>query len=127
MFNKPHDVTALAVIEFTRFLFKTLAERYGGDSTLNELRVINQIILCQLEGQTSCVTSLHNLTGIPIPTVSRCVAKLQSDKWLSERQDPADGRKRLISLGPRFLRLSNDDFDAGICQFNATLEHGLPS
>ena len=127
MFNNPHDATAVSVIEFTKFLFKTLAERYGGDSTLNEMRVINQIILCHLEGRNCSVTALHKVTGIPIPTVSRVVAKLQSDDWVSEQQDPDDGRKRIISLGPRFLELSNDDFHAGISKISGFREHSLVS
>ncbi len=45
MSNGPHDVTAEAVVKFTRIVFGVLIENYGGDTTLNELRVLNQIIL----------------------------------------------------------------------------------
>lgn len=86
MRNKPHNVTAQAVIEFTRNLYNTLAGKYGGDCTLNDLRVMNQIIRCHLEGRTCSVTALHNVTGIPIPIVSRAVANLRSGGWLSERR-----------------------------------------
>ena len=71
MSNRPHDVTAQAVVEFSRNLFRQLAGKYGGDCTLNELRVMNQIIYCSLKGRTYSVTALHKVTGIPIPTVSR--------------------------------------------------------
>ena len=86
MRNKPHNVTAQAVIEFTKNLYNTLAGKYRGDCTLNELRVMNQIIRCHFEGRTCSVTALQKVTGIPIPTVSRAVANLRSGGWLSERR-----------------------------------------
>ena len=125
MSNKPHDVTAPAVVEFARNLFRTLAEKYGGDCTLNEVRVMNQIIRCHLERRYCSVTALHKVTGIPIPTVSRAVVNLQRDGWLSERQDPTDGRKRIISLGPRSLKETCDDIDESIRWINDFREHGL--
>ena len=126
MSNKPHDVTAQVLVEFTRILYRQLAEKYGGDRTLNELRVLNQIIICSLKGRTSNVTALHKVTGIPMPTVSRSVAHLQSEGWLSERQDPDDGRKRLICLGPRSLEITSNDIDERAQWFNDYRDHGLP-
>ena len=122
-----HDVTAQAVIYFSRNLFKRVAEKYGGDCTVNELRVMNQIILCSLEERTCSVTALHKVTGIPIPTVSRVVAKLQRDGWLSEGQDQTDGRKRIISLGPRSLQETSDGIDRAIRWINDYRQHGLPT
>ena len=127
MLNKPHELTAQAVVEFSRNLLSELAEKYGGGCTLNELRVMNQIIRCSLEGRTCCVTALHKVTGIPIPTVSRSVANLQNDGWLSDRRDPTDGRKRIISLGPRSLELTLDDIDGRVRWINDFREHGLPT
>jgi len=126
MSDKPHDVTAKVVIEFTRVLFGALAEKYGGGSTLNELRVMNQLIRCSLKGRHCTVTGIHKATGIPIPTVSRSVAHLQGEGWLSEQDDPDDGRKRLICLGPRSLELASDDINEFAQWFNDYREHGLP-
>jgi DNA-binding MarR family transcriptional regulator len=126
MINKKHDVTAQAVIEFSRNGLRILAEKYGGDCTLNEVRVMIQIIRCQLEGRTCSVTNLHKATGIPIPTVSRAVANLQRDGWLSEKRDPTDGRKRLISFGPRSLQNTPDDIKLSIQWINNFFRHGLP-
>jgi DNA-binding MarR family transcriptional regulator len=114
MSNNPHEITGRVVIEFSRRLFSSVAEKYGGDTTLNELRIMNQIVVCHLNGQTCYVTALHNLTDIPIPTVSRSVAHLQSQGWLSEQRDPDDGRKRLISLGPRALDRIYDDIGGDV-------------
>ncbi len=126
MINKTHDVTPQAVVEFARNGLKILAEKYGGDCTLNEARVMIQIIRCHLEGRTCSVTALHKVTGIPIPTVSRAVANLQSDGWLSEQRDPTDGRKRVISFGRRSLEKTPDDIERSIRWINNFREHGLP-
>ncbi len=127
MFNKPHDVTAQAVVEFARNLFNSLAQKYGGDCTLNEVRVMNQIIRCHLEGRTCSVTALHKVTDIPIPTVSRSVAHLRSNGWLSAQPDPDDGRRHIISLGPRSRQNTCDDIDEAIRWINDFREHGLPN
>ena len=127
MSNKPTAITDQAVIEFSRMLFQSVAEKYGGDTTLNELRVMNQIVICDLKGRTCYVTGLHKVTGIPIPTVSRSVAHLQSEGWLSEQQDPNDGRKRIISLGPRSLDRIYDDIGGDVEWFKEFLERGLPA
>ena len=123
--NKPHDVTARAVAHFNRRLFRKLSDKFGGECTLNEVRVMNQIICCSLEERTCSVTALHKATGIPIPTVSRSVAKLQAGGWLSERQDPDDGRKRVITLGPRSLRETRDGIDDSVRWINDFRENGV--
>lgn len=127
MTENEYGVTPQVLIAFTRILYKGLAKKYGGDRTLNELRVMNQIILCSLDGRTCSVTALHKVTGIPIPTVSRSVGHLQSEGWLSERRDSNDGRKRLICLGPRSLELASNEIDELAKWLNDYREHGLQS
>lgn len=117
---------AKAVVEFAKHGLKVLAEKYGGDCTLNEARVMVQIIRCHLEGRTCSVTALHKVTGIPVPTVSRAVGNLQRDGWLSEEQDPTDGRKRMISFGPRSLECTPDDIEESIQWINDFRKNGLP-
>lgn len=126
MSNTLHDVTAQTIVEFSRNLLKDLAENYGGECTLNELRVMNQMLRSHLVGQSCYVTDLHKLTGIPMPTVSRSVANLQSNGWLSVQQDSDDGRKRIISLGPRSLELTWDDINRRVQWIDDFREHGLP-
>ena len=127
MSDKPHDVTPQVVIEFMRKMFKTAADKYGGDCTLNELRVMNQIIRCHLEGRFCSVTALHKVTGIPVSTVSRAVTQLQTDNWVTERQDPDDGRRRIISLGPRSLGQTRDDIQEAVRWIKEFRERGLPT
>ena len=111
MSDSSYDETPLAVVEFTRGLMRLLAEQHGGDTTLNELRIMNQLILCLLKGCRCSVTALHNVTGIPMPTVSRIVTHLKAEGWLSERADPDDGRKRIITLGPHCVNETSGAVD----------------
>jgi len=127
MANKPHDVTPQAVVGFTRSLYLLLAEKFGGDTTLNELRVMNQIILCHFKGRCCSVTALHKVTGIPIPTVSRVVAHLQYSGYLVDRRDPDDGRKRIISLDSRAEVQMSVEIDEMIQWINDFRERGLPA
>ena len=123
----PHEVTAQVVVEYTRKLFRMLAEKYGGASTLNELRVMNQVILCHIKGRSCSVTALHKATEIPIATVSRAVSNLQREGWLSDRRDITDGRKRIISPGHRSLDLTPEDISKSIHWINDFRDHGLPT
>jgi len=117
---------AKAVVEFARNGLKILSEKYGGDCTLNEARVMVQIIHCHLKARTCSVTGLHKATGIPIPTVSRAVANLQREGWLSERRDPTDGRKRVISFGPRSNETTPDDIERSVQWIRDYRKNGLP-
>ena len=125
MSNKSHDVTAPAVVEFTQNMLRALAEKHGGACTLNEVRVMYQINSCSFDGRTCSVIALHRVTGIPIPTASRSVASLQSEGWLSSRPDPDDGRKKVISLGPRTLKEARKDIDRAARWINDFREHDL--
>ena len=125
MINTQQEESAQAVLEFGRNLLTELSGKFGGACTLNEVRVMCQINSCSLEGRTCTVTALHKVTGIPIPTVSRSVANLQSKGWLSSRPDPDDGRKKVISLGPRTLKEARKDIDRAARWINDFREHDL--
>ena len=127
MSNSPHEVTAHVVVESAKNLFSMLGEKYGGATTLNELRVINQVILCHIKGRSCSVTALHKETGIPISTVSRTVCNLQREGWISDRQDRTDGRRRIISPGQRSLDQAPGDIEGAIRWINNFREHGLPA
>ena len=126
MKSKMDDLLAQAVVEFARNGLKIISDKYGGDCTLNEARVMIQMIQYHLDGRTSSVTDLHKATGIPIPTVSRAVANLQREGWLSERRDPDDGRKRLISFGPRSEENTPDDIEQSVQWIKNFQKNGLP-
>lgn len=118
MYGKLHDITGVVVLEFTRKLYRGLAERYGGECTLNELRVMNQIILCRFKGYFCSVTALHRATGIPLATVSRCVCNLRRKGWLEEQPHPDDGRRRIISVTSGFLQIARREIGKKAAWFN---------
>lgn len=126
MKRKMDDLMSQAVVEFARNGLRVLSEKYGGDCTLNEARVMVQIIYCHLDGRTCSVTGLHKATGIPIPTVSRCVGNLQREGWLSDSPDPTDGRKRKIGFGPRSEATTLDDINEAVQWVKEFRKKGLP-
>ncbi|MGI9225053.1 MAG: MarR family transcriptional regulator [Woeseiaceae bacterium] len=120
-----HDVTPQVVVEFTRKLLRLMEENKGGETTLNELRIMNQIIICDLKDRCCSVTSLHKVTGISLPTVSRIVAHLQYMGWVCQRQDPDDGRKRIISLCADARKQCRGETDSMVEWINEFRKHGL--
>ena len=120
------ELLAKAVVEFAQNGLKIISEKYGGDCTINEVRVMVQMIHCHLRGRTCSVTGLHKATGIPIPTVSRSVANLQREGWLSDCRDPDDGRRRIISFGPRSLESTPDDLQQSVQLVKEWRKQGLP-
>ena len=115
------------VVEFIRQLLEDLTRVRAGETTVNELRVVNQLIICHLNGFDCTVTSLHRRTNIPLPTVSRIVTQLQCKGWVCDTRDPDDGRKRIIKLKPDALETMTIDFDAMAGWLNAFSERGLPA
>ena len=109
--TESREFTREDVVEFIRKALKNLAEVRAGETTVNELRVVNQLIICHLHGGNCTVTSLHQRTEIPMPTVSRIVAQLQGRGWLYDEQDPDDGRRRIIRLKPGALHTMTIDFE----------------
>ena len=124
MAKKQVHLTPEAVVQFAKNGLKTLSDKYGGDCTLNEARVMVQIIQCHLAGRTCSVTALHRATGIPIPTVSRAVANLQREGWLADQRDPNDGRRRVITFGPRSLESTPGDIEEATLWLNESAKRG---
>ena len=74
------------------------AEKYHGDTTLNEMRVMNKMVYFEFRGRTSTVTQLSSALGIPKSTVSRSVKSLRDSGWITEIPDPSDRRIRTLLL-----------------------------
>ena len=107
-----------------RIALMQMAKKYGGDCTLNEVRILNQVISCNLLGRFCSVTGLQQATGIPTSTVSRIVTNLESEGWLNGQQHPTDGRKRIVSLGHRSLEQTFDDINESTKWLKDFCEHG---
>jgi len=86
------------------FVFQALniiAGFHSGETTLNQLRVAQYI-----NWQSGCLgrapthRDIAEALDIPGPTVTRAIAKFIAIRWLVEKPDPADGRKRISTLNP---------------------------
>jgi DNA-binding MarR family transcriptional regulator len=91
-------VTDRAVTEFARLLFHRVAQKYGGDCTVNELRVMNAVYVSNYKRETCTPTLIAITTDIPKSTVSRSLANLIDKGWLIDRKDAEDRRRRIIEL-----------------------------
>jgi DNA-binding MarR family transcriptional regulator len=90
--------------EWIAVLFDHIIEKYGGETTLNEFRVMNQITLCYLRGISPCSFScLAANTPVKRSTISRVVTRLVERGYLREETDQWDRRRRQIYLTESFL------------------------
>ena len=101
------SVTAVA-----RLLLARMSKRFGGDCTLNELRVMNAVSVHSFSDGACSPTWLARETGIPKSTVSRSLASLVSKGWLIERKDTEDRRRRIIELSEKAKTQRSDDLEA---------------
>jgi len=114
--NKRNDssgsgFTPAEVIEYGAELTRRFAEKYGGQMTVNQLRVIHSVMSCLYRNGNdySCTVKwIHEDTGIPLSTISRAVAGLVDTGWMAEEANPEDGRSRIVRLGPKSDRTPAD-------------------
>ncbi len=107
-------ITEKAIADFTRHLFERVAKKYGGDCTINELRVINAAYWFSYNDSQCTPTLLAQMTGIPKSTVSRSLASLIDKGWLTDEQDAEDRRRRIIKLSEKSLASRSTDFGDAI-------------
>ncbi len=93
--------TAQEIQAFIGLFLGTLAKHFGGETTLNHLRIGSYIGLMSLYvGDATSNKDIAETLGISRPTVSRVVHELIEQKWVRERPHPEDGRRRLIEIVP---------------------------
>ena len=85
-----------------------LSNKYGGDATVNEIRVMNYVLRANLAGRDVGVSCAAKALDIPKSTVSRAAQKFRTSGWLDEVTSEADGRRRHLKLTARII----DRFDA---------------
>ncbi len=103
-------ITEATITKFGWHFFKKMSTKYGGDTTINELRVINQVYACHSEERTTGVMELSRKLDIPKSTVSRAVFSLLVRGWLAEEPHEEDGRRREVTLGPVALERREADW-----------------
>ncbi|MCU7871755.1 MAG: MarR family winged helix-turn-helix transcriptional regulator [Candidatus Thiodiazotropha sp. (ex Lucinoma borealis)] len=104
-------ITPLDSVEYGAELTRLFSEKYGGQTTVNQLRVIHSVLTCLFRNGPDhrCTTKwIHDDTGIPLSTISRAVAGLVENGWLAEVPHPEDGRSRIVGLGPKSDRTPAD-------------------
>ena len=80
-----------------------IAGKFGGDSTLNEVRVMNCIFQAHLAGRNVGVSCVSRALGIPKSTVSRAVSNFRAGEWIQEVPSLWDSRRRFLRLTPKAL------------------------
>jgi len=87
--------------EFMLTIRNLLAEHFGGQSTLNHLRVGNYIGLHSLHHRRPTTnTEIAQALGLSRATVSRIVGDFISEGWVTETAHPDDGRRRELRITP---------------------------
>ncbi|MEM6514212.1 MAG: MarR family transcriptional regulator [Pseudomonadota bacterium] len=107
-------ITEKTIAEFSRHLFERVAKKYGGDCTINELRVMNAAYWYSFNDNLCTPTLLAQTTGIPKSTVSRSLASLIDKGWLTDEQDPEDRRRRIIRLSEKSAKSRSTDFSDAV-------------
>jgi DNA-binding MarR family transcriptional regulator len=69
-----------------------------GTTTLNELRIIAEIVTKTALGEEIGVTSLSKSLGMPLSTISTHVTDMISKGWIGEEINPEDRRKRFLTM-----------------------------
>ena len=93
----------LPMAEWVAVLFDQIIHKYGGTTSLNEFRVMNQITICYLRGSSPCTLPyLVSKTPVKRSTISRVVTRLVQRGYIREEIDPQDRRKRQIYLTESF-------------------------
>ena len=86
-----------------------VASNYGGDATINEVRVMNCVFRSHLAKTNIGVTCISKALAIPKSTVSRAVLNLRADGWIREENSLCDGRRIFLRLTSKLLdRFSKD-------------------
>ena len=80
------------LIRFASLLFNKMSDKYGGDTTLNELVIMNYGFVCHARGDDIRVTNAATDLGIPKSTVTRNLTSMRAKGFVIEQTHPNDGR-----------------------------------
>ncbi len=99
--NQVADAVREKQQNFVHQALNIIATFHTGETTLNQLRVAQYI-----NWQSGCLgkspthREITEALDIPGPTVTRAIAKFIESRWLVEKPDPADGRRRISTINP---------------------------
>ena len=99
------------LIMFASLLFKKMARKYGGATTLNELNMLNYGFVCNARGDDICVMNATRELGMAKSTVSRILTSMRAKGFVTEETHPYDRRRRIFRLAEDYLKKGDADLD----------------
>ncbi len=101
--SPPNGMELVPMAKWIAVLFDDIIHRYGGETTLNEILVMNQITICYLQDSSPCTFScLVSKTPLKRSTISRVVSRLVQRGYIREEIDARDRRRRVIYVTDSF-------------------------
>ena len=97
------------LIQFASLLFNRMSEKYGGATTLNELKMLNYGFVCHANREDLSVTQAAKDLGIAKSTVSRILTDMRAKGFVTEEAHPTDRRRRLFHLADTYLNRGDTD------------------
>ncbi len=97
------------LISFASLLLNKMSDKYGGDTTLNELVIMNYGFVCHVRGEDICVTKAATDLDIPKSTVSRILTGMRAKGFICEYAHPTDRRRRIFKLADSYLNRGHTD------------------
>lgn len=97
------------LIQFASLLFNRMSEKYGGATTLNELKMLNYGFVCHANRVDISVTQAAKDLGIAKSTVSRILTDMRAKGFVTEESHPTDRRRRLFHLADAHLNRGDTD------------------
>jgi len=90
---------------FSMEYFTLLADYVPGDTTLNQLRILEYISLSCLDDRSGTThTEICQALDMNKTTVTRTIARFVAAGVISQESSPADGRQRLVTMSPTYFR-----------------------
>ena len=116
------EITERTITHFTSKFFALMDEKYGGEISINALRIMNRVYSETAAGRHTTHGELVEFTGIGKSTVSRTVASLIESGWLQDERDPSDRRRWAITIGPTARKRRSSDWQRCIDWINESSE-----
>lgn len=104
--------TGKDTVNFGRNLFRRMREKYGGETTLNELVLLNYLMCCRTFGNEISITAASEELAMPKTSVSRTLQKLVELDYICVIPHPEDSRRKLFAFTNRYANLADFDIDA---------------
>lgn len=99
--NESELATTRYLHRFVGEILRLLSLHFQGQTTLTHLRIGNYIgLMSHYESKPTNNKEISLALGIPRPTVTRIVGDFIEQKWVVEKPDPDDGRKKQLFIAP---------------------------